>query len=443
MTVLQDDLSFCLCADGLRTRGDLWADVALARRALAGHDAVCNMIGTRYQFAVALLAAMANGQIAAMPSAKAEEAIFAAVHGFRAPKMLDRLLLPECVLPSPAPSTFRGPARMFTSGSTGKPVAHTKDWAALAGGSKLTSDLITRAGLDLAGTLLVGTTPPQHMYGMEAALFAGIAHGHCLADQSVFFPADLDQIVRHAAKHGFHDIVLVTTPPHLRYLESEIRRQPAVRCVLSATAPLHGDLADRLEDGGARHVFEIYGSTETGSMAWRRTVDDAAWALLEGFSLFRDDRKWAATCPHLCGEVPLADEIELLPDGRFHLLGRTADMVRIAGKRHSLGALNAMLATLDEIADSVVLRQTEGDADRLQVFVVPRPEGPSDPRGLCHMVRAHMLRHVDPVFVPKGVTVVQELPRNDTGKVTIEAMQDLVEADTGRKTPAESSKTNI
>ena len=35
-------------------------------------------------------------------------------------------------------------------------------------------------------------------------------------------------------------------------------------------------------------------------------------------------------------DVPLSDAIELLPDGRFLLHGRHADMVNIAGKRTSL-----------------------------------------------------------------------------------------------------------
>ena len=438
MSGIDHKAPFCLCADGLRSRGDLWRDVDAARAMFAGHDAVCNMIGTRYDFAVALLAAMANGQTAVMPPARAEEAVFSAVEGFRDPKMIDRLDLVAAPGHENAepPAAWPGAAWMFTSGSTGRPVAHVKTWETLAGGSRLTSDLIGRAGLDPARTLVVGTTPTQHMYGMEAALFSGIADGHVIADRAVFFPADLEQIIALATAHGFPDIALVTTPPHLKYLEAEIRRQKAVRCVLSATAPLHADLAARLEDGGVRQVHEIYGSTETGSMAWRRTTGDPAWTLLDGFSLTAVDRGWQACASHLPGPPALADEIDLLPDGRFHLLGRAEDMVRIAGKRHSLGALNAMLATMDEIADAVILRERCALSDELAIFVVPRPEGPADSAGLTRLVRAHMLRHVDPVFVPRSISVVPGLPRNATGKVTLQALQEMIVGDDGNESSA-------
>ncbi len=69
------------------------------------------------------------------------------------------------------------------------------------------------------------------------------------------------------------------------------------------------------------------------------------------------------------------------------------------------------------VRDAVLVREQEGAEDRLHVYVVPAPGGETDPEVLSRLVREHMRRHVDAVFVPRGVTVVGELPRSATGKL--------------------------
>ena len=101
--------------------------------------------------------------------------------------------------------------------------------------------------------------------------------------------------------------------------------------------------------------------------------------------------------------LSLADDIELCDDGRFRLLGRRGDMVLIAGKRQSLGALNAALSAMPRIRDGVVIRETVDGEDRLRVLVVLDPSGAMDARALRQAVRAHMREHFDPVFVPRRI----------------------------------------
>jgi acyl-coenzyme A synthetase/AMP-(fatty) acid ligase len=144
---------------------------------------------------------------------------------------------------------------------------------------------------------------------------------------------------------------------------------------------------------------------------------DHLWTPMNGFRLIPGQDGCDAAAPHLDGIVPLPDEIETEGDGRFRLLGRLGDMVRIAGKRQSLGALNAVLSALSSVADAVLVRETEGGEDRLRIYLVPALGGETEPEALSRLVRRHMLRHVDPVFVPRRITVVSELPRGATGKL--------------------------
>ncbi len=403
--------------NGRRHWAELLDEARRLRPALAGRDAVCNLAERRSDFAALLLAAMAEGIPSVLPSSRAEQAVAAALEGCAKPLIADGTERFDRTPAGEPVCELTGEVRVFTSGSTGAPVRHLKTWTALSGGAALTAQLFARAGLDRDKALVVGTTPHQHMYGLEATIFAALAHGYCTSDDPAFYPADLDAVVEAAARSGIDEVALVTSPPHLRFLEDCIRRLPQIRCVISATAPLHREIAGRIEDGGCP-VFEIYGCTEAGSLAWRRTTLDDLWTPMEGFRLNSGPDGWTATAPHLAGIVPLPDEIETSADGRFRLLGRRGDMVRIAGKRQSLGALNAALSTLASVADAVLVREAEGGEDRLRIYVVPAAGGETEAEALSRLVRSHMLRHVDPVFVPRRITVVSALPRGATGKLS-------------------------
>jgi acyl-coenzyme A synthetase/AMP-(fatty) acid ligase len=428
VNVFPAERRFCITASGIRTWGQFLADVERARGAIAEHDAVCNMAHSRYAFCVHLAATMLNGQTTVLPPSRAERAVERALRGWSSPLIVEAQSAPAALVNplterqmralSSRLSNASAEVHVFTSGSTGEPVRHVKTWAILAGGAGLTAEIIAGFGLKSGSAAIVGTTPHQHMYGLEATVFTGLAHGFCLIDATVFYPADLERLADRARSLGIEDLVLVTSPTHLRYLEEAVHRHPSIRCVISATAPLHRDLAVRTEAGGERGVFEIYGCTEVGSLARRRPSEDEFWTLYHAFRLSRRGEGWLAEATYLPEGAILADHLERFENGRFRLLGRREDMVTIAGKRQSLGALNAALGEIAEIKDGVVVRHTVNGEDRLQVFVVPRARDRTGAERVGRAVRAHLLASFDSVFVPRQVRIVDALPRSETGKIS-------------------------
>ena len=412
-----DDRPFCLGPDGWTGWRQLVSDVSRLRPAVITHDAVCNLVPDRYGFAVTLLAAMTAGRTTVLPPSKADHAVAGVLRDYRAPLVLDQFERTGPGAPHPEPLALDGEIHVFTSGSTGAPQTHVKTWENLAASGRVTSDLISRAGLAPGQALIVGTTPHQHMYGLEASIFAGLAHGHCLWNRPVFYPADLAEAVAHAGQAGMAGVVLVTSPPHLKFLEEQITELPLIRCVISATAPLHRDLAARL-DTPTRMVLEIYGSTETGSLGWRRSAETDIWTQGVAGRLHRADGCVIADLPHLPAPVPLNDEIDVLPDGQFRLLGRKGDMLLVAGKRHSLSALNAALALFDQVEDAVIVRGRQAAQDELTALVVPNATGPQDAETIRRRLAAHMAAHADPLFAPKRVRIVTRIERSETGKVS-------------------------
>ncbi len=440
------DDRLCIGLSEPLTWGAFAADVAATRARIAGADTVCNLLKDRYGYMVGLAAALLNGQTTVLPPAAAPGAVAAALDGAEAPLVLGGDAAPEGTarriqalplrsgLADPAAlhaalAAAPGEVHVFTSGSTGHPVRHRKRWRTLAGGAAVTETVLAAAGLSGQRFAILGTTPHQHMYGLEATVFTGLAHGRVLHRGTVFYPADLELAVAEAEAAGIGRCVLVTSPTHLRFLEPAIAQLPQIGTVISATAPLPGPLAARIEAGGTR-VFEIYGSTETGSIAMRRTVDGPVWRPLAGFVLDARPEGCTAEAPHLAQSVLLGDAIQLEPGGGFRLLGRLGDMVSIAGKRSSLGTLNAVLAETPGLADGVVIRARGEDGDFLGVVAVAAAGGPGA-AALRAAIREQFRKHVDPVFQPQRIRFVARLPRSGTGKISKADRQAMLDVLTG------------
>jgi len=101
--------------------------------------------------------------------------------------------------------------------------------------------------------------------------------------------------------------------------------------------------------------MEIYGSTETGLIATRRTTQSAEWQLLPGIKLAMEGDRIFAYGGHVETPTLMGDMLESVTDELFLLHGRIADLVNIAGKRHSLASLNHLLNTIPGVVDGAFL----------------------------------------------------------------------------------------
>ena len=119
---------------------------------------------------------------------------------------------------------------------------------------------------------------------------------------------------------------------------------------------------------------------------------------------------------HFPGPTALPDALRIDAEGSFALLGRHADLVKIAGRRASLSGLNLLLLELPGLEDGV--------------FYLPTGASPVERLCLIHsgppIDRAATLRwlreRVDPVFLPRHFIRLERLPRSDSGKLRREAL---------------------
>jgi len=413
------------------------ADVARVGAAFGSGRSVLNVCADRYRFAVGLAAALAAGKVSLLPSTRTPEVI-AHLKSFAADAfcLTDEddcdVELPQVRFPDPpagehsdrptssalAPRIEAGQraAWVFTSGSTGTPVPHEKTFGRLIDCMRVEAE---RLGLrPHVSHAIVATVPPQHMYGFEASVLLPLASGNALTAERPFYPADICAVLASVPRPR----VLVTTPIHLRALMAADLAIPDIDLVVSATAPLSGQLAAEVERRCRTRLLEIYGTTETGSIAVRRTTETAEWRLWPEVTFEpRGDETWAQG-GHIGQPTRLCDVIEVLSGGRFLLHGRLADLVNIAGKRSSLAYLNHQLNSIPGVLDGAFFHcdAAAGDAavSRVGACVVA-------PGLDAAAIAAELRRRLDPVFLPRPLLLVASLPRTSTGKLPQEALRSL------------------
>jgi acyl-coenzyme A synthetase/AMP-(fatty) acid ligase len=432
------DAPFATRAGTTISRRRFLADASALAERLPTSGAMLNLATDRYRFAVGFAAALVRGHAGLLPPNHVADTVarlrarFAdvyavvdgddAAHGLPTVAHRDRgENAPPAVDVVPRIADDLVAAYVLTSGSTGDPVPHAKPWGLLvrnarAGASRLASAL---SRPDVRGIALVATVPAQHMYGFESSVLLALHGGAVLDAGRPFFAADVATALARAPTPR----VLVTTPFHLKtILDAEIAL-PKVALVLCATAPLAPQLAARAEARFGAPLVEIYGCTEAGQVATRRTVAGPEWQTFDGLVLSGDGDAVTVRGGHVLEPTLLADVLEVESEQAFRLLGRSNDLINIAGKRSSIGHLNFHLNSIEGVVDGAFWMPPDDRADalgivRLVAFVVAP--------GLA---RAHIVERlrdrIDAAFLPRRIVHVDALPREATGKIAMARLAEL------------------
>jgi acyl-coenzyme A synthetase/AMP-(fatty) acid ligase len=307
---------------------------------------------------------------------------------------------------------------LLTSGTTGEAKLVTKAFGNFAAEVRSLDQLFRAAGGDIR---VITTVPFEHMYGYVYGFFWPRLVGLEAPEVRVALPSDLVSALSGSSK----PVWLVTTPIHLAaFVEAGLRIDNVDR-VFSATGPLSPKLArDSAECFGAP-ITDIYGSTETGTVAWRdMDGSDTLWQCLPLRQLHQaNDGSVEVHSPDYPRPEMLADVIELATPRQFRVVGRAADLIKVAGKRTSLAGLNAALLSAPSVRDGIYWMPEQASREskvvRPVAFVVLR-EGAT-----TEAVIEHLRGRIDPVFLPRPLFTVDDLNRNAVGKLPKEMLRAL------------------
>ncbi|MFL6656471.1 MAG: AMP-binding protein [Massilia sp.] len=313
---------------------------------------------------------------------------------------------------------------VHTSGSTGQPEAIHKRL------SQLTAEVATLEqlfGATLGTADIIATVSHQHIYGLLFKVLWPLAAGRAIHATSIMYPEQL------AAVLALRPCVLVASPAHLKRLPEHLDWTHAaaqLRVLFSSGGPLTPEAGAATARLLGSTPTEIYGSSETGGIAWRRRQPghSGAWTSLPGVAWRVDSGgQLEVRSPHLANDdwLQLADRIEAVNHEHFMLLGRSDRIVKLEEKRISLDVIEAALVAGGMALEARVLLvpADQGERQALAAFVVLSDAArtylaANGKVAMNRLLREQLASVVETVALPRRWRYLDQFPHNAQGKTT-------------------------
>lgn len=320
---------------------------------------------------------------------------------------------------------------LYTSGSSGTPKAVHKTLA------QFDAEVAT---LDAQWPALprdccvLGSVPHHHMYGLLFRILWPLAAGRPFDRGLVLDPGHLQQRLS-ACGAAF----VVSTPSQLSRwpaLDGFASLTPKTTVFFSSGGPLPKETADEYATVFHTAPIDIFGSTETGAIAWRRQDVSNAWQPLHGIDTRRADD---GTLHVRCGQLGHADwhrtddSVTFDTDGRFRLTGRIDRVVKLAGKRLSLPEMEARLGAHPYVSRAAVAELDGTLRQRIGALLVLTDAGNQalldDGRvALAKTLRRYLAAYFDLVVLPRHWRVRLAMPFDERGKLPASAVRAAFDA---------------
>ncbi|EFN6861176.1 AMP-dependent synthetase [Escherichia coli] len=311
---------------------------------------------------------------------------------------------------------------LFTSGSTGQPKQIAKPLISLDQEANM---LATHFADRLLGCRFVASVMPQHLYGLTFRIFLPMALGLPLHAAMLWYSEQLAAL-SHTYRYAF-----VSSPAFLKRLDLHLT-PPPVEMILSAGGMLPWQDVEKTSTWLNIWPDEIYGSTETGILAWRyRQQDNIPWFTFSDVHLSQESEGVRVFSPLIPAEgLVLDDMLQFNENGQFHLIGRRGRVVKIEEKRISLVEIEQRLLALDGIMDVAAIPLIRNGRQAIGVVVVPNKEARqiwqcSGGKTLELSWRKALLPWLEPVAVPRYWRIIDEIPVNNMNKRVYAQLQEL------------------
>lgn len=320
---------------------------------------------------------------------------------------------------------------LFTSGSTGLPERIEKHVAQLDAEVHALQSVF---GGDLAqlDVQVLSTVSHHHIYGLLFRLLWPLSAGRLVGTQCARYPEELVQQLQDAPSS-----LLVSSPALLERLPEQLDWSAVtggLHGVFSSGGPLLAEASAHAQRLLGHSPTEVFGSSETGGIAWRRRDEQGdTWQTLPGVTLrILDSGCLAVQSPHLpqtSAWWETADRVEASSDGRsFVLLGRADRVVKIAEKRISLTAMERCLQAHDWVQQArAVVLEGNGATARVGMVVELTCVGwhalqQQGRRAVGQTLRTLLENAVERVALPRSWRYVAQLPVNAQSKTTQQSL---------------------
>jgi len=281
---------------------------------------------------------------------------------------------------------------------------------------------------------VLGSVSVQHMYGLPFRVLWPLAAGVPLDRVQHAYP----EALQHASLA--HERVIWVASPALLSRLGDALDWAQLRGRLARIYSAGGPLPITVSDYFAQHLelrpTEIYGSSETGIVAFRQGADD--WQPFADVAVgLNPEGALRVQSPWVRPEdEQTADAATLSPTGGFQLHGRLDRIVKIEGKRIALPMVETVLAQNSLVAQAHLGTLTPPNAalretSRLAALVALSAHGlqllrSQGRNAVINALRDPLRAQFAPLAVPRIWRFFEQLPTNAQGKLTQRALHEAV-----------------
>ncbi len=243
----------------------------------------------------------------------------------------------------------------FTSGSSGFPVGAFKSEENLLLEVKSLRKVLATKRIKK----IVVTVPFVHIYGILAGLLFPIAlNDVILVVKEDFLPYEL-------LEEAEDNTLLITTPVFIKALvKLPVERDLSKTLFVSSTASLSLEDITSFEVKYSSNIVQLFGSTETGGIAYKKG-SGIAWNALDRVEISANADKLSVISPFISPYLLYSkiekfqqpyqtEDIVEINNRSFVLIGRSNKLIKIAGKRISAMQIEHILEEIPEINRAIV-----------------------------------------------------------------------------------------
>jgi len=307
-------------------------------------------------------------------------------------------------------------AIFFTSGTTGEPTG------ALKSRENITKELETLKRLfePFGFERVIVTVPLIHIYGFLAGVMLPKVLDADVILKEEFLPHELIDLAEDKKS------LCVTNPVFLRVLNRlKLDKKYPNITFLSSTGKLDSDIAKSLNQKLGTTIFQLFGSTETGGIAYK--IDDSdLWIPLDGVSVTKRDNHLLVNSPYISDYLIEDDLIKVtkpfettdiieLEDNGFRLLGRESEIIKISGKRISLLEVERLLEehkSIDEALVKLSYSTNSHKDEQLDISVVTTLGA----KELKQEIKDILQKSYKNINIKTNIKILDEIPKNHMGK---------------------------
>ncbi len=327
----------------------------------------------------------------------------------------------------------------FTSGSTGQPKKISKTFAQLITEVEIlekTFSSILDKDNSTNSSIVLATVSHQHIYGLLFKLIWPIWSGRDLYLKVFEYP---EHLVHQINQYPQRQICLISSPAYYHRLLKDnvlIAIKSQLSALFSSGGPLNADAAIQLKSELGLAPIEIFGSTETGGIAWRQKqlISDESWQVFDDiqYRVIDDSQQLVLLSPYINIHqwYQTDDRVELIDKRHFKLLGRADRIVKIEEKRCSLDEVQNRINQHQWVEQAYVmaLGGQNGERHYLAAVVELNHEGKSALKNTAKFkfdreLKSFLKGYFEALIVPRKFRYIDTMPHNSQGKLNKQELE--------------------